>query len=105
LFYIKGLLGILSRGLISVNLPSYGMAKPSPTHAGNPILVALGDAIRRARLEQGISQEGLALGAGLDRSYVGGIERGEHNLTVINVVKLAEALGLTSSELLRRGGH
>lgn len=81
------------------------MAKPSPQHAGHPALVALGDAIRRTRLQQGISQEWLALSAGLDRSYVGGIERGEHNLTVINLVKLAEALGLTTSELLRRGGR
>jgi len=96
-------LGIVSRGLISVNLPSYCMAKPSPQHAGHPVLVALGDAIKRTRLQQGVSQEGLALSAGLDRSYVGGIERGEHNLTVINLVKLADALGLTASELLKRG--
>ena len=79
------------------------MAKPSPQHAGHPVLIALGNAIRRTRLEQGISQEGLALGAELDRSYVGGIERGEHNLTVINLVKLADALGLTTAELLKRG--
>lgn len=78
------------------------MAKPSPQHAGNPVLVALGDAIRRTRIEQGMSQERLALSAELDRSYVGGIERGEHNLTVLNLMRLTEALGLKPSDLLQQ---
>jgi len=56
------------------------MAKPSPTYADDPVLVALGEAIRRARIGIGLSQEVLAVDAGLDRSYMGGIERGEHNL-------------------------
>ena len=62
------------------------MAKPSPNHSGDKVLVALGAAIRQARTEMGVSQEALAVDADLDRSYVGGIERGEHNLTIINVV-------------------
>ena len=53
------------------------MAKPSPQFAGDPVLVALGAEIRRARASIGLSQEALAVDAGLDRSYVGGIERGE----------------------------
>lgn len=40
----------------------------------------------------GLSQEALAVDADMDRSYVGGIERGEHNLTIMNLVKIAEAL-------------
>ena len=63
------------------------------------MLVALGAAIRRARSAKGLSQEALAVDADLDRSYMGGIERGEHNLTVMNVVKIAGALKLTPSKL------
>ena len=80
------------------------MAKPSPQFAGDPALVALGEAIRPARTGAGLSQEALAVDADLDRSYVGGIERGEHNLTVMNVVKIADALKLTPSTLLESAG-
>ena len=40
-----------------------------------------------------MSQEGLAHAAGLDRSYVGRIERGEHNLTFVSLVRIARAVG------------
>lgn len=80
------------------------MAKPSITYAGNEVLVALGAAIRQKRAELGLSQEMLAADAELDRSYVGGIERGEHNLTVMNVQKIANALGTTSSRLFDLAG-
>jgi len=80
------------------------MAKPSNTYAGDDFLVALGNAIRRKRAEIGLSQEALAVDADLDRSYVGGIERGEHNLTVMNVKKLTDALGTTPSMLLDLAG-
>ena len=49
----------------------------------------------------GLSQEALALMTELDRSYVSGIERGEHNLSFMSLNKLCCALGTTSSELLR----
>ena len=78
------------------------MAKPSPSHAGDQTLVKLGVAIRKARKKLGLSQEALAIDAGLDRSYMGGIERGEHNLTVINLLRVSEALGITPSELLKK---
>jgi len=81
------------------------MAKPSPTHAGNPLLVAIGEAVKAARVAQGMSQEMLALEAELDRSYVGGIERGEHNLTLINLQRLADAIDLRPSELLKQSGY
>ena len=80
------------------------MAKPSPLFAGDPVLTALGAAIRRARTGAGLSQEALAVDADLDRSYVGGIERGEHNPTVMNVVKIAGALKLRPSTLLDSAG-
>ena len=80
------------------------MAKPSPTHAGDPALVALGDAIRQRRLKQGMSQEGLALEVGLDRSYLGGVERGEHNVAIVNIVKIAKSLKLSAAKLLDLAG-
>lgn len=52
----------------------------------------LGQRIRARRRELGMSQEGLAHIAGLDRSYVGRIERGEHNLTFTALVKLCRAM-------------
>jgi DNA-binding XRE family transcriptional regulator len=76
------------------------MAKPSPQFAGDPVLMALGAAIRRARSAKGLSQEALAVDADLDRSYMGGIERGEHNLTLMNLVKIAGALKVRASNLL-----
>lgn len=80
------------------------MAKPSPTYAGSPALVAVGKAIRKARAEQGLSQEVLAHDAGLDRSYVGGVERGTHNFTIMKLLRIADQLGIKASELLRRAG-
>ena len=50
-----------------------GMAKPSPKHAGNQVLVDLGAAIRSARMSKGLSQEALAVDANLDRSYMGAL--------------------------------
>ena len=67
-------------------------------------MVNLGVAIRDKRKEIGLSQEALASDAGLDRSYVGGIERGEHNVTVLNVQKIAGALGMKASKLLEVSG-
>jgi transcriptional regulator with XRE-family HTH domain len=59
----------------------------------DPYLDILGQRIRAARRELGMSQERLAHESGLDRSYVGRVERGEHNLTFISLVKIARALG------------
>jgi len=64
-------------------------------------LQAIGKNVRRLREALGISQEELADRAGLHRTYIGGIERGERNLGLINLVKLAHALGVKPSELLR----
>jgi transcriptional regulator with XRE-family HTH domain len=80
------------------------MAKPSTQYAGNPVLASLGQTIRSLRAERNISQEALAHGAGLDRSYMGGIERGEHNITIMNLRKIAERLDLKMSELFGKAG-
>ncbi|KXZ65107.1 anaerobic benzoate catabolism transcriptional regulator [Acinetobacter venetianus] len=49
---------------------------------------------------KGWSQERLALESGLARSYVGGVERGQRNIAVLNIYKLAETLGVPASALL-----
>lgn len=64
--------------------------------------VALGDEVRRRRLQRGLSQEALAEAADLHRTYVGGIERGERNVALLNICRLAAALGCEPSELLER---
>ncbi|RYF41972.1 MAG: XRE family transcriptional regulator [Cytophagaceae bacterium] len=61
----------------------------------------LGDAVRSARKSQGLSQEALADAAGIDRSHMGKIERGERNVTLLNVLKIAAALDGSASDLLR----
>jgi transcriptional regulator with XRE-family HTH domain len=77
------------------------MAKPSPSHAGSPVLVNLGKKIRSIRKKNGLSQEAAALACGIDRSYYGGIERGEHNIALINLEKIAIALGVSLKELFK----
>ena len=72
----------------------------SPRHAQDPALVALGRAIRDARLERGVSQEELAHRAQIDRSYMSSIERGGQNPGVISVVRIAYALDMTVTELM-----
>lgn len=53
--------------------------------------------IRRAK---GLSQERLALESGLARSYLGGVERGQRNIALLNIYRLAETLGVAPSSLL-----
>lgn len=76
------------------------MPKPSPKFAGSKELESLGAAVRAARTAAGLSQEALAAEAGLDRGYMGGIERGEHNLTLMNLCRISRALRVRPSALL-----
>lgn len=68
----------------------------------SPQLVALGKAIRQIRLQKGISQESLALVAEVDRSYVGRVERGDNNVAVLTLAKLAKALGISVTKLMQK---
>jgi transcriptional regulator with XRE-family HTH domain len=58
-----------------------------------------GSTLRRIRNECGYSQEELAERAGLHRNYVGGVERGERNVALENIVKLAKALSVSPRDL------
>lgn len=71
----------------------------SPRYAQHPALVALGLAIRRARLERKISQEELAHRSGIDRSYMSSIERGGQNPGVLSILRIAQAMDMTLVEL------
>jgi transcriptional regulator with XRE-family HTH domain len=55
-------------------------------------LIELGNQIREVRKKKGLSQEQLAFDANVDRSYIGGIERGERNVSFLTLVKIAECL-------------
>ena len=63
------------------------------------LLNEIGNKIRKVRIDSGFSQEVLAQLADLDRSYYGGIERGERNLSAINLVRIASALGKEVGDL------
>jgi transcriptional regulator with XRE-family HTH domain len=64
------------------------------------ILVRFGQRVRALRQERGLSQEGFAAECDLDRTYVGGIERGERNLALRNIDRIAKTLGVTLAELM-----
>ena len=67
-------------------------------------LVRLGAAVRARRLELGLSQVALADFAQIDRSHMGKIERGERNVTFLNILRIAKAIQRKPSELLGDAG-
>ena len=64
------------------------------------ILERFGQRVRELRAERGWSQDRFAHECGLDRTYMGGIERGERNLALRNIERIANALGVTISHLM-----
>jgi transcriptional regulator with XRE-family HTH domain len=59
----------------------------------------LGERIRKLREEKGLSQEKLSFACNLHRTYISSVERGERNIAVINLAKVADALGVSLNQL------
>ena len=70
------------------------------TMTDSDILEKFGERVRELRLKGEWSQEAFAEECDLDRTYMGGIERGERNLGLRNIEKVAKALGITIAELM-----
>ena len=65
------------------------------------VRVRFGKAVRQKRNKLGVSQEEFADMCGLDRTYIGGIERGERNVALQNIEKIAKAFGASLSDMFR----
>ena len=76
----------------------------SGTASNHEILAKLGQAIRARRQQMGMSQEALAHQSGIDRSHMGKIERGERNVTLLNIERVAKVLDRLPSQLLIDAG-
>ncbi|MEA5461677.1 helix-turn-helix transcriptional regulator [Arcicella sp. LKC2W] len=66
----------------------------------NILLLQFGEKVRKLRLLKGYSQEELAHEANLHRTYIGMIERAEKNISLLNIVKIANALEISTADLL-----
>jgi len=69
--------------------------------ARSHLLANLGKRLRELREKRGMSQEVLAALAGLNRNYVNQVEAGRRNISIVNLVKLAEALGIDVTSVVR----
>ncbi len=58
----------------------------------HPVLIKIGERIRELRKEKGYSQESFACEVGLDRTYMGSVERGERNIAALNLIRIAKIL-------------
>ncbi|KXU38504.1 transcriptional regulator [Ventosimonas gracilis] len=76
-----------------------GRPRGTTTYEAKPAQ-AFGDAVRSARLARGIAQEELAALAGIERSHMGKMERGEHLPTLALILKVANALKMSAAELM-----
>ena len=65
----------------------------------HPALIKIGERIRELRKEKGYSQESFAAEVGLDRTYMGSVERGERNIATLNLIKIAKTLSVEIGEL------
>lgn len=81
--------------LSSKMIPSYAMNESRDVQ----IQRRFGRRVRELRKEKALSQESLALACSLDRTYLGGVERGERNISLLNIHKIATALGVSVRDL------
>ncbi|NOJ40906.1 helix-turn-helix domain-containing protein [Bradyrhizobium australiense] len=70
---------------------------------GTGIIRVVAETVRRARKAAGLSQEDLALEAGVDRTYISQVERGKRNVTIVVLARIAKALKTTPDRLLVSG--
>ena len=66
----------------------------------DPVLVEIGSRLQKLRRQKGISQEALANLAGLHRTYLGMVERGERNVTVVNLLRITTAIDVSPGAVL-----
>jgi transcriptional regulator with XRE-family HTH domain len=64
------------------------------------IKIKFGQKVRRIRTLIGLSQEQLALESGLDRTYIGSVERGQRNISIVNIEKVAKALKVSTKDIM-----
>lgn len=88
----------LGRGAFVPITRALPMAKNT---AKPPILVAFGQVVREQRKAKGYSQEAFADICEIDRSYMGGVERGERNLALVNIERIVAALEVKPSEFFK----
>ena len=70
-------------------------------NASTSTTVTFGMRVRELRKSRGLSQELLSDISGLDRSYIGGVERGDRNISLNNIKKISDALGISAMELFK----
>lgn len=88
--YLKSVDSVSSKVVILPSMENQGERK---------VKKLFGASMRQLRQERGMSQEALALACDLDRTYIGGVERGERNISLVNIHKIARALGVPAKEL------
>lgn len=81
------------------------MSRTKRNREQDHLLLPLGEAIRRTRKAQSVSQENLAYATGIERSHMGRIERGEVNVSFLNLMKIAQALETELSKILKAAGY
>lgn len=68
-------------------------------NVNDDVKITFGHRVRALRKRAGLSQEQFALKCGLDRTYIGGVERGERNISIVNIEKIARAIDLSLKDL------
>jgi transcriptional regulator with XRE-family HTH domain len=71
---------------------------PMPSQSAEEVQKQFGARMRALRKQRGLSQEELALSCNLDRTYIGSVERGERNISLVNIHTIAAALGVLTRE-------
>ena len=80
--------------MVLMNVP----ITPMPSKPAEEVQKQFGSRIRALRQERGLSQEELAFSCNLDRTYIGSVERGERNISLVNIHTIAAALGVSPRE-------